>query len=237
MRKMKKKISLHAGVKTKPWELQQRLNFAALVETCPEGLLGHLKDCCVLQAQQSCTNVIWSFTDRYHPHAMDRLGFWDWDYPVWNELNTKNSLDKGFSFPIKESWGVFFCIEEEVWIFQRRIVWKWLWIFSAWLNCLAMFQTSALSLMPCVPILCTAALGASRENGHLDICALRLCSTDRDLVHSWTWFLSKQKGEGRGSSHDVTCHLCPTCWRVFLLSAEYLHQKIRIWGFHWMTVW
>lgn len=69
-----------------------------------------------------------------------------WDYLVWNELITKNSLDKGFSFPIKKSW-FFFCIEANVWIFQRKIVWKWLWSCSAWLNCLAMFWVSAICLM------------------------------------------------------------------------------------------
>lgn len=66
------KISLSAGVRTKPWELQQHLNFATLIETCLEGLLEHLLLC--LTGTNSSTNLIWSFTDRYHPHAMRQIG-------------------------------------------------------------------------------------------------------------------------------------------------------------------
>lgn len=89
-----------------------------------------------------------------------------------------------------------------------------------------------------VPILCTAALSASRENGHLDICALRLCSTDRDLVHSWTWLLSKQmKGRRQGSLSWCDLSFVSNMLKGIFIFYRISTTKIRIWGFHWMAVW
>lgn len=111
-----------------------------------------------LTGPNSSTNLIWSFTDIYHPHAMDRLGC-SLRLPCLKWTHYKEFFRQRFFFSHQEKLIFFFCIEADVWIFQRRIMWKWLWSCSAWLNCLAMFWISAI----CFNALCAHSVHSSLE--------------------------------------------------------------------------
>lgn len=89
---------------------------------------------------------------------MDRLGC-SWRLSCLKWTHYKEFFRQWFFFSHQGKLGFFFCIEEEVWIFQRRIVWKWLWGCSPWLNCLAIFHTSAI----CFNALCAHYMHSSLE--------------------------------------------------------------------------
>lgn len=155
MQKMKKKISLHAGVKTKPWELQQRLNFAALVETCPEGLLGHLHKCNLVihrQISSSCNGQI----------GLLRLRLSCLKWTQYKEFFRQRFF---FSHQGKLR-GFFSVLKKRFEFFRAELCGNGCEVAQLGSIVLQCFGHQLWVLMPCVPILCTAALGASRESGH-----------------------------------------------------------------------